>query len=325
MMTWKLLICVFFLLVEFGGYKADVEVFEDKAVGMCTVNANELHDVVSCVREKGDRGLKGDRGVPGLPGMPGDIGETLKGEKGDQGPKGPSGSHGLHGTCLQEIKVENDDPDVTLSTIGTAENPAKFICNTVFFIEGEEEEKTLTGDVWVYPEDKFKVTCQKDTNRTCLILKPKKEEVAHKEAINYAAEESPFWLSNTTFDLTKFYNNVTMNQIEWLQSKSNQVIQKIKYHCKNSYVAEYKETALRMLSWNDLTIGPYTTDFSPLSYSLPPASHGCTEEAPKTEWGYTEIVMTGSSKRLPVTDFRISDVRREDQRLFLELTELCFG
>ncbi|KAL0832219.1 hypothetical protein ABMA28_001670 [Loxostege sticticalis] len=333
-------------------------------LGSCKIGATELRDVIKCESQKGEKGSYGYPGMPGLMGQPGAPGpqgdQGLKGEKGDLGPigprgytgekgergesgkkgepglpgkgekgnqgiKGPSGSAALAGTCLQEIRIETET-DEEFDGIGTEDFPANFLCDAVF-VDEKDAKKTLTGDIWVgyKPEDKFKVRCDEKTRRTCLILTPLKDAYIQKHALNYEKENSPFWLSEKSFNLTQFYNGITMKQIAWLQSKSKQVIQRIKYHCKNSYVAEYNDTALQLLSWNDVTIGPYKTDFSPLSYSLPEKSHACTEEAPKSEWGYTEILITGSSKRLPVIDFFIKDVRREDQRFFLELTELCFG
>jgi hypothetical protein len=49
------------------------------------------------------------------------------------------------------------------------------------------------------------------------------------------------------------------------------------------------------------------------------------EGAPETEWRYSDIMVRGNTKRLPIIDFLIKDTRNEEQSIFIELIELCFG
>lgn len=69
--------------------------------------------------------------------------------------------------------------------------------------------------------------------------------------------------------LANFIFQLSSDQISFLQSKAGSARQKIRYNCTNSFVLpEDRERSLQILLWNDVLIGPYPEERSPLFYSL---------------------------------------------------------
>ncbi|CAG9787133.1 unnamed protein product [Diatraea saccharalis] len=221
-------------------------------------------------------GPKGEKGIDGVPG-----------NKGDRGPFGPPGLPGLDGVCHLNCPVRYSSAsteDATSSEgfpteLGTQKRPSDVPCNV------QRKDDKFEGKTWINPESKFQVECIKKTAQTCLIFDLK--DSGYIESNSYHTDRkqnTSFWLSNyrskdlkKQFDLTQFYNNITIKQIAWLQERTQQVTQTIRYHCKNSYVMENLETALHLYSWNDVVIGPMSTTYTPVYYSiLPDHKHDCT-------------------------------------------------
>lgn len=69
-----------------------------------------------------------------------------------------------------------------------------------------------------------------------------------------------------------------MDALYGLQIQSNYVIQVIVIHCRNSYVyfngINYDD-AVQLLTWNDVVIGPYPTETSPLYYTVDSSLDEC--------------------------------------------------
>ncbi|XP_028160314.1 collagen alpha-1(II) chain-like isoform X1 [Ostrinia furnacalis] len=314
-------------------------------IGSCKLDARDIKDwkIIGQKGEKGDTGEQGEQGLAGMRGLKGPPGRNglpgvngTKGEKGDTGLDGPiglkgepgsigpSGNPGLDGKCPERCPYPYPEPSLGKGPegkngIGTEYQPANNLCHTIIDpIEGGT--KSIGDTIWVRPEDRFQVKCDKVNHMTCLPLSPTTEH--DKYVVN---ETEPFWLSKRNFDLKKFYN-VSMDRIAWLQKRSTQVKQVIRYHCKNSYVIDQPGTALVLKGWNDITIGHETTDYSPLTYAFLNDNHECTPDAPKTEWKHSDIMIKSKiARRLPIIDFRIKDIRKESQSFYLELRELCFG
>ncbi|KAL0881819.1 hypothetical protein ABMA27_001597 [Loxostege sticticalis] len=342
-MDEKAFIYVFITLLMFGKFNLSyihiLTIVEgDKTytakLASCTINPDDLKglSITGPKGEKGDQGINGDPGLSGLPGRPGEPGPNgfpglqgtpgLKGEPGDAGSIGISGMPGLDGTCMHVCPYPFREPFAPSPPeggggLGSYYKPVDVLCNTI-----QNETDKFQEKIWVHPGYSFEVRCDKATHMTC--LQTTTMENYNGDGALFVNGTEPFWLSERQYNLTTFYG-LPMEKIIWLQQRSTQVKQIIRYHCKNSYVGE-TDTALLLYGWNDLTIGP-TANFSPLTYSLPHESHGCTPDAPKTEWRYSDILIKSkSAKRLPVVDFRIRDIRKEEtQSFFLELVELCFG
>ncbi|KAL4707331.1 hypothetical protein ACJJTC_019869, partial [Scirpophaga incertulas] len=236
-------------------------------------------------RSKGEKGAQGEPGLPGLqgppgldgiPGIPGYTGE--KGEPGNVGVEGPMGMPGwpgikgdkgsmgytgLPGVCYQTCEVEKDTDYFRHSEdteYGSQDLPANNLCSVI----GDSEK--LSGLTWMYPMEKFQVNCDESTGLTCLITNVSGTDLKeNKIFFSPANETTPFWLSSKTFNLEQFYG-VTFQQLDWLLSKSRNIHQVIRYHCKNSYITDSPDTALHFVLSNDVVIGPQDSDQTPLSY-----------------------------------------------------------
>ncbi|KPJ02416.1 Collagen alpha-1(II) chain [Papilio xuthus] len=247
---------------------------------------------------RGESGPIGPTGPTGLPGTPGSKGET--------GERGPPGQPGSPGVCLPPYDPDDDMGDDALGDKG---KPLTKLCREYSFVQAASEENKL---YWMKKQNPFLVTCPRG-GWTCIQLKD------NSFAINYASINRQFWLSEQNFNVTEFYG-LTSDQISFLQSQASSARQKIRYNCENSWVLpKDKERSLQILLWNDVLIGPYPGDRSPLFYSL--LEDKCNES---TEAGYSDVWIETLSHRLPVIDFKIRDINRGTQQLHLELKELCF-
>ncbi|RVE54603.1 hypothetical protein evm_000724, partial [Chilo suppressalis] len=309
----------------------DVDKMCSVSLSACELKKGSLGSLSGLKGDKGDPGPKGGRGPVGDQGIPGPKGESctdgVPGPKGEQGPPGEPGVCPIK--CEPPITSESSEhgAEGTLE-IGTKNRPSDFPCHVKNY-EGEFKDV-----IWINPKEKLLVKCIEKTAQTCLIFNPiKDEKEIESNSFNLSNKTAPFWLTEalTTkegkqrryFNLTQFYNNVTMKQIAWLQEKTTQVNQTIRYHCKNSHIKETPETELHLYSWNDVPIGPDSTEINPIKYWVFDKNN-CTASAPKTEWLYTDITVISNTQRLPVIDFHIRDIRKEEQQFFLQVVELCF-
>ncbi|XP_049871050.1 collagen alpha chain-like [Pectinophora gossypiella] len=270
------------------------------------------------------------------------LADHLRGPKGDRGEKGEPGLPGLAGVCNCAPIPRYERPATTMSLedlFAMCGQDEECLSSTTMPTPRETDTKSkalisckhapagsTNGTYFVRAEDPFEVYCDMNRNLSCLI-----HSVALKdtEIINYIKHDNnkPFWISaknhseGEKFDINKFYG-YDMNKIQWLQSHSTFVTQKIRYHCFNSLVHPDEEKALRLLSWTDSLIGPQPTNLTPAHYTI--VFDEC-KDSTLLDWKHADIMITGSPRRLPIIDFYIQDIRKEDQRIYLELRELCFG
>ncbi|KAJ8719109.1 hypothetical protein PYW07_016665 [Mythimna separata] len=279
---------------------------------------------------QGPRGLRGEKGDDGLPGMPGPHG--LKGERGEKGengktgpagPKGelgrsgPPGSPGSPGVCPCSLPASSlDRGEFSDSDFGTVDNPAEVPCKSA--------QGAIKSDTYHLgpPGKDMEVYCNMETLETCLRFCFKTPECNHK-----SSKGGSFWLNEMKIHMKELYNNISVDQLTWLRDRSNHVRQTLKYHCWDSvpYNKYNVSASVKLWSWNDVVIGPYPTNDSPIFYSVPEASDHCEEG--KKEWKSTIIELQSSNVyRLPVVDLWIGDIRdAENQKMTIESTELCFG
>ncbi|XP_031762914.2 collagen alpha-1(XI) chain-like isoform X2 [Galleria mellonella] len=286
---------------------------------------------------KGDKADKGSLGYPGRDGLPGKKGD--KGSQGEQGPIGPLGLRGIKGD-KGESGRNGKDGEKGLTGLPGVPGVCVKTCSIPDDLEDDEAEgKTETvytqtckslislpkdTILSVMPEDPFHVVCKED-RKTCLMLDKTDSKMIPVLAVNYKENNKSFWLSEyLPYSPITHYYNITMQQLLWLHSRSTYVTQTIRYHCKNSAVAPNNKTenSLSLLTWNDKLIGPSPTENSPFHYKLHDDS--CTESVGSMEWKYTDIKLVDTVNRLPIIDFLIKDVRKEDQSFFIEMRELCF-
>ncbi|KAJ2947544.1 hypothetical protein O0L34_g17332 [Tuta absoluta] len=278
---------------------------------------------------KGVKGDKGERGPPGLPGAAGPTGiPSVKGDKGDKGMTGPSGQSGSRGiighpgiaNCPKRLETgEPDDADFS-----------GFSCMDEIV---SSDPKIITVRKGKYS---FEVQCKKkshsDNHVVATCLKPVSTKTLRTEELEELAfrhDSKPFWLSEKPknysdpdskgFSLRNFYFNYDMDQIKFMQEYSSFATQQIRYHCKNSRVV-FEDQSLQMLSWTDMLVDSVETLSSPFYYEV--EDDPCKDSSP--EWKSTVIKLISSYGRLPIIDFRIRDIRNEEQKFYIELEELCF-
>ncbi|KAJ8719110.1 hypothetical protein PYW07_016666 [Mythimna separata] len=303
---------------------------EDKSTATCTLNLDDLawkygeNNVNSAPGPQGPPGLPGERGKDGLPGpqgLPGVPGyhgfHGPKGSKGEIGRSGPPGSPGSPGVCPCSLPQSSlDRGEFSDGDFGTNDNPAEVPCKTAANV-------IASGIYHLGPPGKdMEVYCNMTTLETCFRFSFKTPECNHK-----SSKGGSFWLNEMKIRMKELYADISVDQLTWLRDRSNNVRQTLKYHCWDSvpYNKYNVSASVKLWSWNDVVIGPYPTNDSPIFYSVPEASDHCEEG--KKEWKSTIIELQSSNVyRLPIVDLWIGDIRdAENQKMIIESTELCFG
>ncbi|CAK1579534.1 unnamed protein product [Parnassius mnemosyne] len=258
--------------------------------------------------------------IRGLPGSPGE-----KGDKGIDGPRGDTGSPGLQGIRGLPGVVMSDRSVWHMEMIGLVDKDDEYIevveelmpVSDLCKDKKDKEKVIVNGTKWMKELLPFEVICEA-SGWTCLETAKKTTE------FNYTSEIQPFWLSKLNFSSNDFYG-LSTHQINYLQDRASSAKITIRYHCKNSVVlSENKDNSLRLLLWNDVSVGPYSDEATPFKYTV--LNNNCKNLGDnKSKWLYTDIsIVTSVVHRLPVIDFQIRDVRNENQFLSLELKDLCF-
>ncbi|CAG5045851.1 unnamed protein product [Parnassius apollo] len=258
--------------------------------------------------------------LKGLAGPPGE-----KGDRGIDGPRGDTGSPGLQGIRGLPGVVMSDRSVWHMEMLGLVDNDDEYIelveelspVNDLCKDKRDKEKVIINGSKWKKELLPFEVTCDA-SGWSCLVSARKTTE------FNYASEMEPFWLSKLNFSSIDFYG-LTTHQLYYLQERASSAKMTIRYHCKNSVVLpENKNNSLRLLLWNDVSVGLDSDEETPFKYTV--SNNNCKEQDDyESKWLYTDITIVSSiGRRLPVIDFLVRDVRNENQFLSLEVIDLCF-
>ncbi|KAJ8724337.1 hypothetical protein PYW08_015811 [Mythimna loreyi] len=276
---------------------------------------------------KGEPGVTGAKGEPGingtngLPGLKGDTGENGKvgpaGPKGAPGPVGPPGMPGSPGVCGCSMPISDlSSPEASFVDFGTEDVPATVTCKAA--PAGKPSDMYHMGP----PGKDMLMYCNMTTNETCIRIDGKSSEYNHT-----SSKGGSFWLNEMNVPLKDLYKNISAEQLTWLRDRSDYARQTLKYHCLDSvpYNKDNMTASVKLWAWNDVVIGPYPTDETPIFYSVPEATDLCV--AGSKEWKSTIIELRSSNvNRLPIVDLWIGDIRQvENQKLMIESVDLCFG
>ncbi|XP_050349383.1 collagen alpha-2(I) chain-like [Nymphalis io] len=263
--------------------------------------------------DKGDLGPMGYTGAPGIKGEPGLLGLTgptgSPGARGVPGLPGIQGSKGEPGLPGKDCVVEGlPGPESAPTFLGSFSKPAKSCA-----------ELTENGVVYLNPSNPFEVNCKVKEKETCLKTQDMDYDSLDEIAITFTNDS--FWLSEMGFDLTKFYN-LQVSQLAYLLASSTGVTQTIRYHCRNTKLNSDFNTALQVLLWNDKLVGPYSTKETPMYYDVPADTDTCMLD---DTWQSADIILESKlNTRLPAVDFFVQDIRPLNQKVHLELRQLCF-
>ncbi|KAJ8724336.1 hypothetical protein PYW08_015810 [Mythimna loreyi] len=316
----------------------------DKPTATCTLNMDDLaskYEVSSAPGLKGEPGVPGISGVPGIdgfPGLPGPKGEKGEigffgppgldgrpgehgktgpaGPRGAPGPVGPPGMPGSPGVCPCSMPpIDLISPEASFDDFGTEDVPATVTCKAA-------PAGKPSGLYHMGPSGKdMLMYCNMTTLETCIRIDSKTSECNHK-----SSKGGSFWLNEMNVHLKDLYS-ISVDQLTWLRDRSNYVRQTLKYHCLDSvpYNKDNMTASVKLWAWNDVVIGPYPTDETPIFYSVPEATDLCV--AGSNEWKSTIIELRSSNvNRLPIVDLWIGDIRQvENQKLKIESVDLCFG
>ncbi|KAJ8719111.1 hypothetical protein PYW07_016667 [Mythimna separata] len=315
----------------------------DKPTATCTLNMDDLawkygeNNVNSAHAgglqgprgPKGDQGFTGPKGNPGLslpadqligpPGQKGEPGDAMVGQKGEPGPRGypgipgPVGPPGENAKCCdtENTKNQQNSDYGYAQDFGTQESPATVTCKSA-------SAGVSSGFYYMGPKSQiFEVYCNMTTQETCL------KKLNHGSFVKFGSEE--FWLSNREMDVIQYLYELSQQQIVWLQERSTQYVrQKLVYRCQNENHQNFNvSSVLHVLGWNDVVIGPKPTSRSPLFYSVPPETDGCS--ARNSDFGYVHIELKSSKiNRLPITDVGIHNINDENEGFSISSESLCF-
>ncbi|XP_035665505.1 collagen alpha-1(V) chain-like [Branchiostoma floridae] len=289
----------------------------------------------------GPAGPKGEVGAPGPPGPPGPPGgertplplniqkktkrdvsddDDLEGYQGGEGDgisflDYEAGMEEIFGS-LNSLKIEIEQMKAPL---GTRDNPAR-TCKDLYMCH-----KTFPdGMYWIDPnqgcsKDAIQVFCNLTAGgETC--VEPDEMRKSHRMA-TWKDENPKDWFSDYIRGFPISYTRVGVVQLTFLRLLHAKATQNFTYYCSNSIAWYDSKTgrhskAIMLQGNNDIE---YAWDSKTKPNVI---SDGCKDR----EYGKTVFeITTAKMFELPITDLKVVDIGKADQRFGFEVGPICFS